>query len=186
MIGEVISSSRILQKGYILPPYFKPLILISNLSRRSNIISKRATAVSLRSRILQIALLPTSIALILCVVGGTDEASSTVSDYATGRKYTKVGVAMFAVIYVLLFGLTVITASDVQKAPRGEKRVYFAVAAALPPIAVRLLYSILSAYTTINGFSLANGNPWIQLCMAVLEELVVIIMFTLAGLTIAR
>ena len=159
---------------------------MSNLNHRSNIISKRATAISLRSRILQVALLPTTIALILCIVGGTDEASSTLSDHATGQKYTKIGVAIFLVIYVLLFGLTVITATDVTKAPRGEKRVYIAVAAALPPIAVRLLYSILSAYTTIDGFSLTNGNPWIQLCMAVLEELVVIIMFTLVGLTIAR
>ncbi|MCJ1403599.1 hypothetical protein MMC11_006822 [Xylographa trunciseda] len=154
-------------------------------SRVGNIITKRATAVSRRSRVIQIAQLPTMIALILCVVGGVDQASSDVSEHSTGQTYTKVGVAIFLVIYVLLFGLTVITAADLGNAPRGEKRIYFAVAATLPLLAVRLLYSILAAFTSISSFSIANPDPWVQLFMAVVEELLAVILYTLAGLTVA-
>jgi hypothetical protein len=36
------------------------------------------------------------IALILCIVGGIDEADTrSPSDISTGKKYTKIGVAMF-------------------------------------------------------------------------------------------
>jgi hypothetical protein len=154
--------------------------------RKLNIITKRATAVSLRSRIIQVAQLPTMIALILCVVGGTDEASSTVSEHSTGRKDTKIGVAIFLAVYILLFFLTVITVTDVRKAPRGEKRIYIAVVAALPLIAARLLYSILAAYSHWSDFALGTGSVWVQLCMAVAEEILVVIMYTIVGLTVAR
>ncbi|MCJ1393146.1 hypothetical protein MMC18_006018 [Xylographa bjoerkii] len=154
-------------------------------SRVGNIITKRATAISRRSRIIQIAQLPTMIALILCVVGGTDESSSNISEHSTGQTYTKVGIAIFLVIYVLLFGVTAITSADLGNAPRGEKRIYFAVVVALPFIAVRLLYSVLADFTSISNFSIANPDPWVQLFMAVVEELLVVLMYTLAGLTVA-
>ncbi|MCJ1283119.1 hypothetical protein MMC26_002446 [Xylographa opegraphella] len=154
-------------------------------SRAANLITKRATAISRRSRIIQIAQLPTLIALILCIVGGTDRASSDISEYSTGQTYIKAGIAIFIVIYVVLFGLTVVTGADLGNAPRGEKRIYFAVVAALPLIAVRLLYSILADFTSISNFSLANPDPWVQLFMAVIEECIVVLMYTLAGLTVA-
>ncbi|RFU24021.1 hypothetical protein B7463_g12322, partial [Scytalidium lignicola] len=146
------------------------------------IVAKRATAISRRSRIIQIAQLPTTIALILCIVGGTDEASSKASDQAEGPKYFKIGIAIFMVIYVLLVGLTVITARDASRAPFGENRVYYAVAIALPFIAVRLLYSVLSVFTTMKAFSLTGGNTVVELCMALVEEFVVVVTYTAAGL----
>ena len=126
------------------------------------------------------------IGLILCVVGGTDQASATISDHSTGQTYTKVGIAIFIVVYVLLFGLTVITGQDANKAPKGEKRIYIAIAAALPLIAVRLVYSIIAAFTSVEAFSTANGNPVVQLCVAVVEELIVVLMYTVAGLTASK
>ena len=147
-------------------------------------VTKPATATSRRSRIIQLAQLPTMVALILCIVGGIDEASSSISEQASGRTLFKAGIAIFVVIYALLFLLAAFTARDVGNAPRGEKKIYFAVLAALPLIAVRLLWSILAVFTTMQEFSLATGNPVIQLCMAVLEEIVVIIMYTLAGLAV--
>lgn len=125
------------------------------------------------------------IALILCIVGGIDEASSDLSDQQDGSKYYKAGIAIFIVIYFLLVGLTIITAWDLYRAPPGENRVYIAVAVALPFIAVRLLYSILSVYTSINAFSAVDGNTIVELCMALVEEFVVVAMYTAAGLAVS-
>lgn len=147
----------------------------------ANIITKRATANSRRSRIIQVAQLPTMVALILCIAGGTDEAGSEVSE---GKRLTKIGIAIFAVIYVLLFALIVVTMKDVGNAPREEKRIYIVVLIALPLIAVRLLWSILSAFGHSSDFSLNSPKPLIQLFMATIEEFIVVVCYTTVGLII--
>jgi len=146
--------------------------------------AKRATANSRRSRVIQIAQLPTMIALILCIVGGLDQADSDASDIANGKKLTKIGIIMFLVIYLLLFSLVVITMKDIGNAMRGEKRIYFAVILALPLLAVRLLWSIISAFANNPDFSLMGGKPLIQLFMATIEEFIIVCCYTLSGLTV--
>jgi hypothetical protein len=127
------------------------------------------------------------IALILCIVGGIDEADTTnLSDVSTGKKYTKIGVVMFLIIYLLLSTLVIITMKDVGNAPRGEKRIYFAVLAAIPLLAVRLLWSLLAAFKNDSTFSIEGGKPLVQLFMAILEEFVIVVMYTFAGLTVAN
>lgn len=126
------------------------------------------------------------IALILCVIGGTDEADSSQSEINTGKKLTKIGIVMFVCVYILLTSLVIVTMKDVGNAMRGEKRVYFAVLCALPFIAVRLLWSCLSAFSHDSAFSLTSGKPLIQLFIATIEEFVVVCLYTLAGLTAHR
>jgi hypothetical protein len=158
----------------------------SSSSGVANLITKRATANSRRSRVIQVALLPTTIALALCVVGGIDEANSSASEISEGEKLTKIGVIIFFLIYILLFSLVVITIKDVGNAPRGEKRVYLAVVGSLPLLAVRLLWSILATFLNNSDFSLRSGKPLIQLFMAVVEEFIIVCFYTLVGLTIER
>jgi hypothetical protein len=123
------------------------------------------------------------IALILCIVGGMDEASSKASEISTGKTYFKVGTIIFLFVYLLLFALVVITMRDVGNAPAGEKRIYFAVLAALPFIAVRLLWSILSVFADNSTFSINTPKPLVQLFMATVEEFIVVIFYTAAGLS---
>jgi hypothetical protein len=146
------------------------------------LISNRATANSRRSRIIQIAQLPTMIALILCIVGGIDESNSNPSEISTGKKLTKIGVVIFLVMYLLLSALTIITMKDIGNAPKGEKRVYFAVLGAIPLLGVRLLWSLLSSFSNNPSFSITSGKPLVQLFMATVEEFVVVVFYTLAGL----
>ncbi|PVH77620.1 hypothetical protein DL98DRAFT_573643 [Cadophora sp. DSE1049] len=149
----------------------------------AGLITKRATANSRRSRIIQVMQLPTMIALTLCIIGGTDQADSSPSEIKTGKKYTKIGIIIFLFVYLLLSSLVVITMKDIGNAMKGEKRIYFAVLCALPFLAVRLLWSLLSAFSHNTDFSLTgSGKPLIQLFMAVVEEFVIVCMYTLAGL----
>jgi len=75
---------------------------------------------------------------------------------------------------------------EIRKTPAGERRILLAVLAALPFIAVRLLYSILSNFSNNTTFSLVNGNAFVQLAMATAEELVVVVIYTIMGLTLAK
>lgn len=149
------------------------------------LITSRATAVSRRSRIIQIAQLPTTIGLILCIVGGTDEASSNPSDRKNGPTYFKIGIAIFIIIYILLVTLTIITARDMRRTRYEENRIYTAVVIALPFIAVRMLYSVISVFTNSKTFSAVSGSPVVELCMALAEEFVVVVTYTAAGLLIS-
>jgi hypothetical protein len=127
------------------------------------------------------------IALILCIVGGIDKAdTNSLSDVSTGKKYTKIGVVLFLIIYLLLSALVTITMKDFGNAPRGEKRLYFVVLAAIPLLAIRLLWSLLAAFKNDSTFSITGGKPLVQLFMAILEEFIIVVLYTLAGLTIAN
>mgnify|MGYP003662663261 FL=1 len=127
--------------------------------------------------------LPTMIALTLCIIGGTDQADNSPSDVKTGKKYTKIGIIIFLFVYLLLSSLVVVTMKDIGNAMKDERRIYVAVVCALPFLAVRLLWSFLSAFSHNSDFSLTgSGKPLIQLFMAVLEEFIIVCMYTLAGL----
>jgi len=126
------------------------------------------------------------IALILCIVGGMDETDTNPSEVSTGKKDFKIGVIIFLCVYILLVLLSIITMKDVGNAPRGEKRIYLAVLTALPLLAVRMLWSILSAFSTSSSFSVLGGKPLVQLFMATLEEFFIVVVYTIAGLVAGK
>ncbi len=74
---------------------------------------------------------------------------------------------------------------DVGRAPSGEKRIYWAVVLGLPWLAVRVLYSILAAFTNDSTFSITGDHPLVQLFMATIEEFVIVCIYTLAGLAVS-
>lgn len=146
------------------------------------IYSKRATATSRRSKIVQLLHLPALIALILAISGGTDQASSNISDHASGKTKTRVAIILFLAIYVAACTLWTITVRDIGLMVSSQNRIFFCVLLALPFIAVRILYSLISDFGSNHQFSLVDGDVRIQLAMATLEEFVVVLMYTILGL----
>jgi hypothetical protein len=127
-------------------------------------------------------------ALILCIAGGSDEASSSSSpsDIKSGRTDVKWGIGIFVAIYVFLVVLAIYSMFEVGKTARGEKRILVAVILALPLIGSRLLYSVLDTFDNNHTFNLINGSAIVQLFMATLEEALVVIMYALVGLTVHK
>ncbi|KAJ5748231.1 uncharacterized protein N7511_009927 [Penicillium nucicola] len=145
------------------------------------IYNKRATATSRRSKIVQLLHLPALIALILSISGGTDQASSNVSDHASGKTETRAGIILFLGIYVASCILWAVTLRDTTLMNTSQKRLFFAVLLALPLIAVRLLYSLISDFGNNPQFSLIDGDTKIQLVMATIEEFIIVLMYTILG-----
>jgi len=142
-----------------------------------------ANGVSQRGRVIQILRIPTILALILCVVGGEDQTKANdPSKNSTGKTLTKVGIVIFVAIYVAIFVLTLITGKDVRNTPRRDRPMYFVVLVSLPLLACRLLFSILSSFTTNPSFQLGGPQPLVQLFMATVEEFIIVVLYTLAGL----
>ncbi|KAH6678568.1 hypothetical protein B0J14DRAFT_434191, partial [Halenospora varia] len=150
--------------------------------------ASKASAESRRSRLIQLLQLPTTIALILCIVGGTSQFStdSSPSDLKSGKDKTKAGIIIFVIIYIMFAILTFVSMFEVHKTARGEKRLLIAVIIALPMLGARLLYSVLCAFKADKIFNLVNGNVGVWVCMAVLEEVVIVVMYAVMGLTVGR
>jgi hypothetical protein len=129
-------------------------------------VSRRVNAASTRSKIIQITQLPVVIGLALCIVGGTNT-----DDLSKGLKFTKAGLIIFLVAYLLLVALLGITVKDVDEAERGERRLYWVLVAAMPLLAVRLMYSFIAIFGHDAKFSIQaeKGDPWIQFGMAVVS-----------------
>lgn len=67
-----------------------------------------------------------------------------------------------------------------------QSRLFFAVLLAIPLIAVRLLYSLISDFGNSPRFSLIDGDVKIQLVMATIEEFIIVLMYTILGVFTPR
>jgi hypothetical protein len=147
----------------------------------AKLLSKHASAASRRSTTIQLAQIPILIALVFCIVGGTDT-----SDPKKGLKFTKIGIVIFSGVYVLLAALLAITVRDASRAPRGDNRLYWVLVAAIPLLGVRLLWSLLAVFLHDKEFSITAGSPWVNFGMAVIEEFIIVCMYTISGLTLGK
>lgn len=93
-----------------------------------------------------------------------------------------VGIVLFLLAYVAIVALTSFAMCFRKKVPDQENVILTAVALALPFIFVKILYSLLSAFSGNPDFTIVGGSKTIDLCMAVLEEMVVVLFYIYAGL----
>jgi hypothetical protein len=98
----------------------------------------------------------------------------------------KAGTSLMIVAWVLLVIATALTSSSVSHAEHGERRIFMAVALALPFLLVRLVYSIFSTFTTNKSFNLLDGSPTVLLCVALIEEFIIVLLFEGTGLTLRK
>lgn len=119
------------------------------------------------------------LALIICIVGGSFLTDGSVS---TGKNLIKAGLIIFLIIYICLFVLIAKSASELSSLPAGGNRILLALIVALPLLGVRILFSLLAYFSTISTFSPSNGNIFVRAFMAILEEILIVIAYTSAGI----
>ncbi|EXJ80593.1 hypothetical protein A1O3_06875 [Capronia epimyces CBS 606.96] len=141
----------------------------------SNPSSTKFKAVHLR--LLQLLV---TIGLILCTVGGTSSTSS--SGVYKPQTTTKAGVLLYLVACLALGVIAAVTTLKVSRAPSGEKRLLWAVIIALPFILVRIVYSLIAVYSHDHSFNIITGSVTILVVMAILEEMVVVVLYLGIGL----
>ena len=124
--------------------------------------------------------------LVVCIIGGTNLTSSNQETVNQGIKLFKAGVGIFLAIYAALIIFTLISASEMEKTPRGERRVLLVVMISIPLFAVRLLLAILGVFTHLKHFRWFTGSAVAMALMGTLEEFIIVIMFIGVGLTIPR
>ncbi|KAB5582950.1 hypothetical protein GE09DRAFT_1181850 [Coniochaeta sp. 2T2.1] len=149
--------------------------------RVAGIYTKRATAASRRSRAVQLLHLPALIALILAISGGSDEFSSDVTQHAGGRTKVRAAIILYLMIYLATFFLWIVTLRDFSSMRKSQTRIFLCVMVAIPFIGVRVLYSLISDFGNSPQFNLVKGDEGIRIGMALVEEFVIVVMYTVLG-----
>ncbi|KAL9581967.1 MAG: hypothetical protein Q9203_005688 [Teloschistes exilis] len=137
----------------------------------------------LRVRIIRFLHISNLLALILSFVGGTRLSFNDPSSQSQGRDLAKVSIIIFLVVSIISSAIAVLTFLEKISIPQGERRLLFGVLAALPFIFVRILYTIMADFVNNSTFKIYGRNVMVQLCMAIIEEMVATIIFIAVGLT---
>ncbi|KAH8588185.1 hypothetical protein B0O99DRAFT_477940, partial [Bisporella sp. PMI_857] len=173
----------ILQNVALSPLQLAALGLLSRLLESIN----KSKHTLLNTRMLKFIELVVLVGLILGIVGGINAGS----DYQTTGIYkvsslSKTGTILFAASYIAIVAFTLIISFSISHAEAGEKRILVAIASSLPFILVRLIYSIMSAFSHNKHFSIMNGSVTVLLCVALVEELIVVLIYETMGLTLRK
>jgi hypothetical protein len=163
-----------------------PLMLASLglLSRAADSIN-RSHHSFINSHILKLIQLVITVGIILSIIGGinaSDDLSSS-GGYYPGT-LSKVGTALLIVSYAGIVLATIIMSFSVSHAEPGEKRLVLAVAVSLPFLLIRLVYSIMVTFSTLRTFNQIYGSVTALLCMALIEEFIVVVIYEGTGLTL--
>ena len=121
----------------------------------------------------------TTVGAILCIVAAT--SANNIADI-DGESTLHIGVILYLVAFTALLLLTVGAAVARRSSGKGEGLLIAAVAGSLPFILVRLLYSVIAVFGHDSSFNIVTGSVTIMLVMAVLEEFVVVAIYTITGL----
>lgn len=128
-----------------------------------------------------------TVGIILSIVGGVDSGN----DYHKTGRYvpqtlTKVGLGLFIASFVAILATTIFLSFSISHAEPGEKRILLAVAVSLPFLLVRLIYASIYDYRLSSNFSSLDGSVTILLCMALLEEIAIVLMYEGVGVTLRK
>ncbi|KAM0309611.1 hypothetical protein ACHAO8_008858 [Botrytis cinerea] len=164
-----------------------PLILttLGLLSRALDSIN-RNTHTLIQPRLLKVIEVITLVGLILGIVGGLDASDTYTSTgkWVPGTE-SKVSNILFIISFVAIVATTMFTSFSIQHAENGEKRILLGIAIALPFLFVRLLYSVLSTFVSHSTkFNSLTGSVSVLLCMCLLEELVIVVVYLAIGVTL--
>jgi hypothetical protein len=168
------------------------LILLGLLSRAlANIRSSgKAFVEPLHLRLVQTLVL---VALILGIVGGVKSGTGGVQSLNQSgipslkiTNETKAGLALMIVAYAIICAATVVIGVQLRTMEESERKIIPAVAASLPFVLVRIIYSCIGTYGGNTDFRTFTGDLWIFLGMSVIMEMVVVLICEVTGLLLRR
>lgn len=139
---------------------------------------------SIRSRHFRLAQLIFTGGLILSIIGGVNARAAaspgTLSQVAIVLYF--LGLAACVFLEISAWARTAACGS----VPAGERSTIYAVAAALPLIFTRILFSALAVFLHDSKFSIVRGSTGVYVGMVVVQEVLVVVMYTIVGWQLDR
>jgi hypothetical protein len=123
-------------------------------------------------RIIQLVV---SVGLILSIAGGSSSNGLSVPTTS------KVGIILYILAFAAMVLVCVMSISRLSHVPTAERRICGAVLAAVPLIAVRILYSVLAVFLHNHLFNIYDGSVAVLIAMSVVEEFIVVFIYLFLG-----
>lgn len=182
--------------GYVLEASgLSPLLLCTLGLLRS--VFQRPSGESRYTRPFRLLQLLGTVAFALTIIGITNSPSSGSSSSANTMR--RAGVILFVVLYIIIVGICLFLWTQVRFVMKYRKQLLKAISIALPFLAVRTLYSVLSTFSSstfdtsgtsqpntsdLAKFNILTGEWQIYLVMDMLMEYAVVIIYIVAALVL--
>lgn len=178
-------SQGLIQASYILLTFGVSFLLFSLLGLLARV-GQCMEGRGCPPKVAAFANIPILIGLILSLVGSTDMFKNSQSSRDTGYTYLKAGSMLYLVAYGATVVVTLYDLFNIRHVRKGEKRVLFAVAACLPFLLTRIIYSILGSFiensTVFSAFSDTTAAIIVHAVMVVTPESTIVTILLVAGL----
>ncbi|TDL17888.1 hypothetical protein BD410DRAFT_775673 [Rickenella mellea] len=135
-----------------------------------------------------------AVGLVLAIIGGIDESSSSLSTQNTGATFRKISSLLFLGVFIILVSIHFLLWSKKSKILLHRRTLLVGISAALPFLFIRVVYSALSSFApnTLGGSSLlvhnslskfntVSGSWEIYLTMSLLVELITVLIYCGTG-----
>ena len=120
-------------------------------------------------------------------MGGSDASKSDPSKQSRGRTDTKVAMILFIGVWIIQSYIAIVAAYRLLHTHCDERRLALVIAVSIPFLAVRLIYSVISAFDdTSTAFNPITGNVDVLAFMAVMEEFIVVGLYLAGGFLISQ
>ncbi|GJJ08726.1 hypothetical protein Clacol_002945 [Clathrus columnatus] len=127
------------------------------------------------------------IGLIMGAVGGSDQSPlNPQSTRNAGKGLTGTAVVLFIIVYLFLFFIHILFWRERNDIPPNSRKLLLGVSLALPPLGVRLIYSLLQTFGSMNKFSPVVGEWEFFLFMGLIMEYLVVLIYVITGLMISN
>ena len=159
-----------------------PLLLssVGMLSRVDGAIGRRMACT------LVLTAVPILLALALLVAGSIDPTSQAGPTFSANGEI-KAGVALYLICFIQLCYATAIILFRKHLALRDDRNLGLVVALSLPFMLVRVMYISLFAFKAHGNsewFNVISGDETTQLCMQVVQEYIIVLLYLLVGLNL--
>ncbi|OJJ50108.1 hypothetical protein ASPZODRAFT_1104533 [Penicilliopsis zonata CBS 506.65] len=122
--------------------------------------------------------------IVVVIVGGSLEGSSTTSTALTGTKLAKAGYIILVVFIAVLLVFQVYFWVHLSQLSEPSRKVLRSISLAMPFIVIRLTYLFLSVFTTDEKWNELFGETAPYVIMALMMEYIVVVIYLATGFII--
>jgi hypothetical protein len=136
---------------------------------------------------IRVAHLPIFVGLLL-IIFGMDGSAAYLKKHGTfpTEVITKIGVLLLVAVFAFVVLTNAMFMFRSSHAEPGERRLLNAIAASIPSLLVRVLYIVLITFSHIQMFSILHGSIVALACMAIMQEMIVVLIYIGVGITLPR
>lgn len=126
--------------------------------------------------------IPNILALALTIVGGVFLSSDDRLQQKSGKKLAQRGLFIFMAVFGIYTIVCFATLFALDAVVKSERKILYGLTMAIPFLLLRIFYATLAVFKDNSNSAIVNRSSTFRLCMAVLMEMIVVIIYCGIGI----